>query len=115
MAPSETSTVRVDLWGPVVTNESDEFFCGATKGTNNTDELCGIGQGLMWLRDVASNAEMSAPTIVDAPAFTLYHSGWVLGPSLDCETEVEREKAALAPQTRQLAALWKRMQSSKSS
>ena len=49
---------------------------GATKGTNNTGELCGIGQGLMWLRDVAANAELSAPSIVDAPAVILYDSSY---------------------------------------
>ena len=30
----------------------------------------------MWLRDVAANAELSAPTIVDAPAVMLYDSGY---------------------------------------
>eukprot|EP01050_Picozoa_sp_SAG11_P012859 SAG11_NODE_1459_length_4872_cov_4.776660_2_plen_59_part_00 len=44
-------TVRADMhmWGPVVTEEADVFFCGADRGTNNTGELVGIGQGLMWL------------------------------------------------------------------
>eukprot|EP01052_Picozoa_sp_SAG31_P035193 SAG31_NODE_4214_length_3460_cov_2.941386_4_plen_162_part_00 len=133
-----------------------------TKGTNNIGELCGIGQGLMWLRDVATNEELSAPSIINAPAIILYdsryvaniaigwwkananeapvawvrwllaeveatsrvvhcvrakgHSAgggndaadervqWDKGSSLDCETEVEREKATSAPQTRQLVA-----------
>ena len=76
VAPGEAPTIRADLWGPVVTDETDRFFCGATRGTNNTGELCGIGQGLMWLRDVAANAELSAPTAVEAPAVMLYDSGY---------------------------------------
>ena len=70
---SSTSPLKFDT---VVTDVADEFFCGATKGTNNTGELCGIGQGLMWLRDVVANAELSAPTIVDAPAVMLYDFGY---------------------------------------
>eukprot|EP01052_Picozoa_sp_SAG31_P021412 SAG31_NODE_1655_length_7621_cov_3.211912_1_plen_380_part_00 len=76
VATGEAPRVRADLWGPVVTDENDEFFCGANKGTNNTGELCGIGQGLMWLRDVAANATLSAPEIVNAPAVMLYDSGY---------------------------------------
>ena len=68
--------VRADLWGPVETDASSDWFCGAAKGTNNTGELTGIGQALMWLRDVAANATLSAPSIVKAPAVLLYDSAY---------------------------------------
>ena len=60
------STIRADLWGPVVTEEADVFFCGATRGTNNTGELIGIGQGLMWLRDMAGNTRGEAVMLYDS-------------------------------------------------
>ena len=62
----EQSKVRAELWGPVVTEEADTYFCGATKGTNNTGELIGIGQGLMWLRDMASNTKGDAVMLYDS-------------------------------------------------
>jgi hypothetical protein len=37
------------------------WFCGATRGTDNTSEIIGIGQALMWLRDVDEAIERSAP------------------------------------------------------
>jgi hypothetical protein len=43
VAPGEAPTIRADLWGSVVTDEVDRFFCGATRGTNNTGES-GLGQ-----------------------------------------------------------------------
>eukprot|EP01050_Picozoa_sp_SAG11_P006942 SAG11_NODE_562_length_8523_cov_38.875356_1_plen_262_part_00 len=70
------SEVRADLWGPVDTDESSVWFCGAEQGTNNTGELIGIGQGLMWLRDVAARAESWAPSIVTVPAVMLYDSAY---------------------------------------
>ena len=62
VAPSETPTTRAYLWGHVVTDEADGFLCGATRGTNNISELYVIGQGLMWWRDVAANADVAANT-----------------------------------------------------
>lgn len=59
-------TVRADLWGPVVTEEADVFFCGADRGTNNTGELVGIGQGLMWLRDLAGDTPGEAVMLYDS-------------------------------------------------
>jgi ribonuclease HI/exonuclease III len=52
--PDGTNNPMADLWGPVITMDmqSDSRWCmGAEKGTNNTGELNGIGQGLMYLRD----------------------------------------------------------------
>ena len=67
---------RADLWGPVETDTSSDWFCGAAKGTNNTGELIGIGQGLMWLQDVAAKATLLAPNIVEALVVMLYDSAY---------------------------------------
>ena len=40
------------MWGPIVTEASDEYYCHCARGTNNTGELVGMAQALMWLRDV---------------------------------------------------------------
>eukprot|EP01052_Picozoa_sp_SAG31_P009431 SAG31_NODE_495_length_14864_cov_21.943109_7_plen_207_part_00 len=66
-------TVRGELWGPDTDPES-VWYCGVEKGTNNTGELIGIGQALMWLKEIATNATLSAPEIVDAPAVMLFDS-----------------------------------------
>ena len=44
--------VRAELWGPVETDSNSDWHVGAAKGTNNTGEITGIGQALMWLRDI---------------------------------------------------------------
>ena len=41
-------TSLADLWGPVVTDPSDPFYCECTSGTNNTGELTGIFNALLW-------------------------------------------------------------------
>jgi hypothetical protein len=40
------------LWGPVVTDHESRWFMGSPRPTNQTGELDGIGQGLMWLNNV---------------------------------------------------------------
>ena len=40
------------LWGPVVTDHESRWFMGSPRGTNQTSELNGICQGLMWLNNV---------------------------------------------------------------
>ena len=66
--------MRGEMWGPVDTDPDSIWYCGANKGTNNTGELIGIGQALMWLRDIASHARLSAPEIAEAPAVMLFDS-----------------------------------------
>ena len=46
-----------DLWGPVVVDSASLWYLGAEKGTNNTGELCGVIQALLWLLHVASGTE----------------------------------------------------------
>ena len=51
MATNSTDFVALsDLWGPVVTKTEDEFYCECTIGTNNTGELCGMLNALLWAR-----------------------------------------------------------------
>eukprot|EP01050_Picozoa_sp_SAG11_P010809 SAG11_NODE_1105_length_5858_cov_3.050009_3_plen_241_part_00 len=66
-ADGEKEKVEVELWGPVKTNPGSPWFCGAEKGTNNARELIGIGQALLWLRDIDTTAR---------PAVMLYDSGY---------------------------------------
>eukprot|EP01039_Chlorochromonas_danica_P007861 gene7861-8673_t len=48
-----------DLYGPVVTSSTDclhglsSFHLGASVGSNNTGELCAIGEALLFVRDFA--------------------------------------------------------------
>ena len=39
------------IYCPVVTDPSHPDFLGAVRGTNNTAELVGVAEGLLWLRD----------------------------------------------------------------
>eukprot|EP01050_Picozoa_sp_SAG11_P019541 SAG11_NODE_3128_length_2665_cov_1.692518_3_plen_407_part_00 len=66
-ADGETERVEADLWGPVETNPGSPWWCGAPRGTNNTGELTGIGQALIWLRDIDKT---------NRPAAMLYDSGY---------------------------------------
>ena len=59
--------IAAELWGPVVTDPGSSWWCGALWGTNNTGELIGIGQTLIWLRDMDET---------DRPAIMLYDSGY---------------------------------------
>eukprot|EP01050_Picozoa_sp_SAG11_P029006 SAG11_NODE_7991_length_1072_cov_1.635149_2_plen_52_part_01 len=38
-----------DLYGPLVTDPDSEWFLGADRGSNQTGELCGVIQALLWL------------------------------------------------------------------
>ena len=49
--PNGDINVMADLWGPVDTHPASLWYFGAEKGTNNTGELEGMGQGLLYLRD----------------------------------------------------------------
>ena len=66
-AEGETERVAAELWGPVVTDPGSSWWCGAQRGTNNTGELIGIGQALIWLRDLDKSSR---------PAIMLYDSGY---------------------------------------
>jgi ribonuclease HI len=58
--------VRAEMWGPVVIDNDRVWFCGATRGTNNTGEIFGIGQALMWLRDVDEATGIPAIMLFDS-------------------------------------------------
>ena len=38
-----------DIFGPVVTEKPSHWFLECERGTNNTGEICGIIQALLWL------------------------------------------------------------------
>jgi len=40
-----------ELFGPVIIDPSSDYSLGAEVGSNNTGELCAIGEGLLWLQD----------------------------------------------------------------
>ena len=41
--------IVAEMWGPVVTDESDDFYCFCRRGTNNTGEMAGMVQALLYL------------------------------------------------------------------
>ena len=51
-AEGEKEKVEAELWGPIETDPGSSWWCGAQRGTNSTGELMGIGQALIWLRDL---------------------------------------------------------------
>jgi ribonuclease HI len=58
--------VRAEMWGPVGIDNDSVWFCGATWGTNNTGEIIGIEQALMWLRDVDEATDIPAIMLFDS-------------------------------------------------
>ena len=56
-AESGELSFKAHLWGPVVTDEKSRWWMGSRRGTNQTGEVNGIGQALMWLRDVAGGTD----------------------------------------------------------
>ena len=66
-AEGEREKIEAELWGPVETDPGSSWWCGAQRGTNNTGELIGIGQALIWLRDIDKS---------ERAAIMLYDSGY---------------------------------------
>ena len=64
----------VSIYCPVVTDPDHPHFLGAIRGTNNTGELVGVGEALLWLRDYDTHADdvliyvdsTYAPAVVEA-------------------------------------------------
>jgi ribonuclease HI len=52
--------VADELWGNVELDATSPYFLGATVGSNNTGELIGIAQALIWLRDVDAGQAQAA-------------------------------------------------------
>ena len=50
-------TPQADLWGPVVVNRRATCYFGAERGTNNTGEITGAIQALLWLLHVAEDGD----------------------------------------------------------
>jgi ribonuclease HI len=49
--PAGDTEVKADLCGPVDTQLDSRWCMGAERASNNTSELNGMGQGLLWVRD----------------------------------------------------------------
>jgi ribonuclease HI len=52
-SPDATTAIWADLWGLVELDASSRWFLGCEKHTNNTGELTGVVQALLWLLFVA--------------------------------------------------------------
>ena len=57
-----------DLYGPVETQQSSPWFMGAERGTNQTGELCGVMQALLWLLHQIASMQRSAGWSAHDPA-----------------------------------------------
>ena len=53
----DRTTARVELYTPVITDPRHRCYLGATRGTNNTGELVGIGEALLWIRDYEGSTD----------------------------------------------------------
>eukprot|EP00969_Alexandrium_andersonii_P043701 1916246-Alexandrium_andersonii.AAC.1 len=53
--------MQAKLFGPVVLDSTSDKFLGAEVASNNTGELCGICEALLWLRDWESTG---APAVI---------------------------------------------------
>ena len=51
------TTPQADLWGPVVVNRRATCYFSAERGTNNTGEITGAIQALLWLLHVAEDGD----------------------------------------------------------
>jgi ribonuclease HI len=59
-------TAVADLWGPVVTDPEAAYYWGAPTGTNNTGELSGVIQGLLWLLHVKAEETTAVIFLCDS-------------------------------------------------
>eukprot|EP01050_Picozoa_sp_SAG11_P010646 SAG11_NODE_1078_length_5963_cov_5.690825_7_plen_223_part_00 len=53
--PADELEEVANLYGPVVTDPDSEWFLGADRGSNQTGELCGVIQALLWLLKLPSD------------------------------------------------------------
>ena len=61
-----TTTAVADLWGRVELDEGSEFYHGCPRRTNNTAELSGVIQALLWLRWCATDEAGAAIILCDS-------------------------------------------------
>ena len=70
----DTNAVAVGLYGPVETDPTHRHYLGAIRGTNNTGELTGVADALLYLRDFEGTTDDAyiyvdskyAPAVVEA-------------------------------------------------
>jgi ribonuclease HI len=73
---NDEASVCAELWGPVETDPDSVWYCGAERGTNNTGEIIGIGQALMWLRDVDESSTPAAMLFDSCYAANMVTGRW---------------------------------------
>ena len=70
----QATGVATAIYCPVHTDPACAHFLGATRGTNNTGELQGVAEALLWLRDHNASTDDAkiwvdskyAPAVVEA-------------------------------------------------
>ena len=55
--PESDETPVADLWGRAVLDRRSEWFQGCARATNNTGELTGIAQALLWLLHIDEDTD----------------------------------------------------------
>eukprot|EP01050_Picozoa_sp_SAG11_P005318 SAG11_NODE_369_length_10077_cov_34.025857_4_plen_77_part_00 len=63
-----------ELYGPVENDSSSAYYVGAERGTNQTGELTGVIQALLWLR--ANAKGRPAVIVVDSVSAANQAEGW---------------------------------------
>ena len=53
-----------ELFGPVVLDAGSPFFLGAEVGSNNTGELSGVCEALLWLLSPEADAHAASPAVI---------------------------------------------------
>ena len=87
-----------NLYGPVVTAVQSEWWMGAEKGTNQTGEVCGVMQGLLWLLEHADEDDDDIVFCVDS----LYAGNQLEGYwKVNCNGALVREGKALLARVRE--------------
>jgi hypothetical protein len=83
-----------DLWGPVViVEEASPWYMDAERGTNNTGELSGMGQSLLWLRDV-DNTTMAVVILYDSMwAYNMLEGNWKPSSSVAITRRIQKVHA----------------------
>lgn len=95
------ATEELDFYGPVVFDKNDSLFLGATCGTNNTGELCGIAMALRWLVEAAS--EGPATILYDSKyAANIAQEKWKAAQNIDLARNVQACRRAVLASGRPL-------------
>ena len=73
---ADCSEPRAELYVPVITDPRHRCFLGATRGTNNTGELVGVGEALLWLRDYEGTTDDAVIYVDSKYASAMVEARW---------------------------------------